>query len=131
MTAAVVELNAETDFVARNELFQDSSREVADAALDVGGDLDAINAAKYRGRPHGRPSSSPPDRHHRREHGAAPRRPAHGDRGRGRLLRAQPVAPGLGKIGVLVAIEGEGDQAELADLGRQIAMHVAATSRSR
>jgi elongation factor Ts len=38
------------------------------------------------------------------------------------------IAPGLGKIGVLVAIEGEGDQNQLAELGRKIAMHVAATS---
>ena len=38
------------------------------------------------------------------------------------------TAPGLGRIGVLVAVEGEGDQAVLSDLGRRIAMHVAATS---
>jgi elongation factor Ts len=38
------------------------------------------------------------------------------------------TAPGLGRIGVLVAVEGEGDQARLSDLGRRIAMHVAATS---
>src|SRR5579871_604400 len=46
MTAAVIELNAETDFVARNELFQNAARTIATAALDVEGGVDAIGAAK-------------------------------------------------------------------------------------
>src|SRR5580698_9076113 len=46
MTATVVELNAETDFVSRNELFQAAARTVATVALDVDGDVDAITAAK-------------------------------------------------------------------------------------
>src|SRR6516225_9700552 len=46
MTGAVVELNAETDFVARNELFQSAARKTAAAALDVDGGVDAVGAAK-------------------------------------------------------------------------------------
>ena len=128
MTAAAVELNAETDFVARNELFQNAARAAAHVALDEQPQVDAINAAK------------------------APDGQTVGDMitnliatiGENMVLRRaarfavtkgaigsyvhNAVAPGLGKIGVLVAVEGEGDQAKLADLGRKIAMHVAATS---
>ncbi len=46
MTGAVIELNAETDFVARNELFQNAARKVAQTALDVDGGVDALTAAK-------------------------------------------------------------------------------------
>ncbi|MEO7026086.1 MAG: translation elongation factor Ts, partial [Caulobacteraceae bacterium] len=46
MTAALVELNAETDFVARNEHFQQSARKIARAALDVRGDVEAVRAAQ-------------------------------------------------------------------------------------
>ena len=46
MVGAVVELNAETDFVARNELFQNAARKVAQAALGVTGDVEALKAAK-------------------------------------------------------------------------------------
>lgn len=128
MTAAAVELNAETDFVARNELFQNAAQTAAHVALDEQPDVDAINAAK------------------------APNGETVGDLitnliatiGENMVLRRaarfavtkgaigsyvhNAVSPGLGKIGVLVAIEGEGDQAKIADLGRKIAMHVAATS---
>ena len=128
MTAAAVELNAETDFVARNELFQNAARAAAHVALDEQPQVDAINAAK------------------------APDGQTVGDMitnliatiGENMVLRRaarfavtkgavgsyvhNAVAPGLGKIAVLVAVEGEGDQAKLADLGRKIAMHVAATS---
>src|SRR3984885_6815321 len=48
MTAAAIELNAETDFVARNELFQNAARAIAVAALDVDGGVDAIGAAKTK-----------------------------------------------------------------------------------
>jgi elongation factor Ts len=128
MTAAVVELNAETDFVARNELFQKAAQTAAHVALDEQPDIDAINAAK------------------------TPQGETVGDMitnliatiGENMVLRRaarfavskgaigsyvhNAIAPGLGKIGVLVAVEGEGDQAKLAELGRKIAMHVAATS---
>jgi elongation factor Ts len=46
MTGAVIELNAETDFVARNELFQNAARKIAKTALDVDGDVEALGAAK-------------------------------------------------------------------------------------
>src|SRR6202012_5248662 len=74
MVGAAVELNAETDFVARNELFQNAARKVAQTALGVDGGVEALKAAKN------------------------------------------------------ADDEGEGDQAVLQDLGKKIALHVAATS---
>jgi elongation factor Ts len=128
MTAAVVELNAETDFVARNELFQNAAHEAARAALDEQPDVDAISAAKT---PEGQTvgemitnliATIGENMVLRRAARFAVTKGAIGS-----YVHNQ-VSPGLGKIGVLVAIEGEGDQAKLADLGRKIAMHVAATS---
>src|SRR5277367_6778955 len=49
MTAAVIELNAETDFVARNEAFQGVARKIAATALDVDGDAEAVRAARIEG----------------------------------------------------------------------------------
>jgi len=128
MTAAAVELNAETDFVARNELFQNAARVAAHAALDEQPDVDAINAAKT---PEGGTvgdlitnliATIGENMVLRRAARFAVTKGAIGS------YVHNAVAPGLGKIGVLVAIEGEGDQGQLADLGRKIAMHVAATS---
>ncbi len=130
MTGSAVELNAETDFVARNELFQAAARKAARTALDVTGDIDALTVAKT----------------------------ADGEvvsdmitqliatigenmlvRRAGRFEVAQGAvaayvhnkaegATDLGRMGVLVAIEGAGDQAVLQELGRKIGMHVAATA---
>jgi len=108
--AAMVEVNAETDFVARNETFQGFVEAVAKIALDVGEDLDAIKAAPFPGT--------------------------------GRTVAdelTQLVAtigenmnntlkPGLGKIGVLVAMEGTGEMSVLETLGRQVGMHIAAST---
>jgi elongation factor Ts len=127
MTAAVVEVNAETDFLSRNELFQNAVRKIAAVGLENDG-VEAIGAAKT----------------------------ADGDVvsdvltnliatiGENMVLRRSAkftvakgavssyihnaTAPDLGRIGVLVAIEGEGDQAKILELGRKIAMHVAATA---
>ena len=129
-TGAVIELNAETDFVARNEQFQAAARKIAQAALTVDGDVEALRKA----------------------------RTADGEVvqemitnliatiGENMLLRrstrltvsegavgayvhsAVAGAPDLGRIGVLVAIEGGGDAAVLKETGRKIGMHVAAMS---
>jgi elongation factor Ts len=127
MIATVVEFNAETDFVARNEMFQNAARQIAQAALDVDGGVEQIAQAKL----------------------------ASGETvqdmitnliatiGENMMLRraarfvVEPgavatyihnaTAPDLGRIGVLVALKSEGDKAKLVELGRKIAMHIAAT----
>ncbi len=87
--AAMVEVNAETDFVARNEAFQELVEGVAKVALDVGEDVEAIKAAPFPGGSDRRRGDHPPDRHHRREHDAAPRPRADGAAGRRGHLRAR------------------------------------------
>jgi elongation factor Ts len=126
-TAAVVEVNAETDFVARNELFQAAARKVAKAALDVDG-VEAINAATVEG------GETVQDMLTNLianiGENMMVRRSAKFTVSQGAVATYvhNAVAPELGKIGVLVAIEGAGDKAEIAALGKKIAMHVAATN---
>ena len=125
---AMVEVNAETDFVARNETFQNFVAEVARVALAVGEDLDAIKAAPYPGT--GRNVAE------ELTHLVATigenmniRRARVFTVGQGSVATYMhsAVKPGLGKIGVLAAVEGPGEVATLELLGRQIGMHVAAT----
>ena len=125
MVGALVELNAETDFVARNDKFQEAARTIATAALDAEG-VEAVNAAQVDG---GTVQDMVTNLIATIGENMMVRRSAR--------LQASPgavasyihnqVSPGLGRIGVLVAIEGEGDQDKLAELGKKIAMHVAAT----
>src|SRR5436305_1664313 len=126
---AVVEVNAETDFVGRNEQFQKFVGTVTRLALDKGGDLAKVAAAPF-------PGSS---------------RDVEGELtnliatiGENMSLRRaallsvsdgvvvaythNSVAPDLGKIGVLVALESAGDKAKLQPLAKQLAMHVAAAN---
>ena len=84
----VVEVNSETDFVARNDLFQGLVKMIANVALDVGADVEKIKAAKT-GSQHHRRGYRRDHRQDRREHDAAPRRRAFGRQGRDRQLRAQ------------------------------------------
>jgi len=125
--AAVVEVNAETDFVARNETFQAFVEAVAKIALDVGDSLDAINAAPFPGT--GRTVAE------ELTHLIATIGENMNLRRAKVLTVSQGVVatymhnalkPGLGKIGVLAAIEGPGEAATLETLGRQVGMHVAA-----
>ena len=126
--AAMVELNAETDFVARNEAFQALVEGVAKVALDVGEDIEAIKAAPFPGS--GRTVAE------EITHSIA----TIGENMSLRRARVMTVGhgvvatymhnalkPGLGKIGVLVALEGPSELAVLETLGRQVGMHVAAT----
>lgn len=126
--AAMVEVNAETDFVARNETFQNFVSEVAGLALSVGDDIEALKAATFPGTTHStqeeltRMIATIGENMNIR---------------RARVLRVpsgavatymhNAVKPGLGKIGVLVALEAESEVAAMEMLGRQIGMHVAAT----
>ena len=125
---AMVEVNAETDFVARNETFQNFVAEVARVVLAVGEDLDLIKAAPFPGS--GRSVAE------ELTHLVA----TIGENMNIRRARVftvsqgvvatymhSAVKPGLGKIGVLAAVEGPGEIATLELLGRQIGMHVAAT----
>ncbi len=125
--AAMVEVNAETDFVARNEQFQAFVGEVAKVALAVGEDLAAIGGAAYPGT--GRTVAEEltqlvatigENMNIRRA------RVLSVSKGVVATYVHAAVKPGLGKIGVLAAIEGEGELAALEQLGRQVGMHVAA-----
>ena len=125
--AAIVEVNAETDFVARNETFQDFVARVAQIALNVGDDIDAISAAPFAD---GRSVAE------QLTHMVATIGENMTIR-RAKVLTVkqgvvasymhQALKPGLGKIGVLAAIEGPGELGTLETLGRQVGMHVAAT----
>ncbi len=126
--ASVVEVNAETDFVARNETFQAYAQTVARIALDVGEDIETLKAAPFPGT----------ERTVAEEltHLVA----TIGENMNLRRVRVLSVPqgtvatymhnalkPGVGKIGVLAALEGPGEIAVLETLGRQVGMHVAAT----
>jgi elongation factor Ts len=128
MTGAAIELNAETDFVARNDLFQNAARKVAAVALEIAGDVEAVRAAK---------TAEGEEVHAMVTNliatigeNMAVRRAARFSVAEGSVSAYvhNAVAPELGKIGVLVALEGAGDQAAMQELGRKIAMHVAATN---
>lgn len=126
---ALVEVNSETDFVARNDGFQAFVRQAADLALGSGGDLEALLGVGY-------PDS---DRTVAEELARLV-----GTIGENMILRRiaalsveqgvvagyvhNQIAPGLGKIGVLVALQSGGDPAALAGLGKKLAMHVAAAA---
>jgi elongation factor Ts len=126
-TAAVVEVNAETDFVARNELFQAAARKIAKVALDVEGP-EAIAAAPVEGGESVQEMLTTLIANIGEN--MMVRRSARFSVSQGAVATYvhNAVAPELGKIGVLVAIEGAGDKAEIAALGKKIAMHVAATN---
>ena len=125
---AVVEVNSETDFVAKNEQFQDFVRIVADLALANGGDMDALAKGPW---PEGGTVEEKLTSNIATigEHQSL-RRAAFLEVGSGAVVSYvhNAAAPGLGKIGVLVALEGEGDKAALETLGKQLAMHIAAAN---
>lgn len=125
-TAAVIEFNAETDFVARNEMFQAAAKKIAGVALDQS-DVDGINAAQMDGATVQDAVTNLIATIGENMH---VRRMAKLSVSEGVVASYvhNAVSPDLGKIGVLVAIDGAGDKARLRELGRKIAMHVAATS---
>jgi elongation factor Ts len=125
-TGVLIELNAETDFVSKNDTFQAAARDIADVALGVEG-VEAIAAAKtakgevvsdmvtnliatigenMRLRRSARLSVS---------------------EGAVALYLHNAQGEGVGRLGVIVALEGAGDQATLREVGRRIALHVAGT----
>ena len=126
-SAAMVEVNAETDFVAKNDMFKDFVSTVAELALASDGDLEAIRTIGYPG-----------------ENRTVEEQLTHliATIGENMSLRRavalavdsgvvanymhNDVAPGLGRIGVLVALKSDAPADKLEALGKQIAMHVAA-----
>jgi elongation factor Ts len=125
---AVIELNAETDFVARNTEFQEFASTLAGLALDAG-DLDALSAADY---PDTGRNVAEELTHKIATIGEnmSLRRMATLSVGSGSIVSYMhnATAPGLGRIGVLVALESTAGADVLEGLGKQIAMHIAATS---
>jgi elongation factor Ts len=124
----VVEVNSETDFVARNEQFQAMVKEITALGLAAKGDMDKLGGQKM-------PGGKPVTDHVREMVGTigenmSVRRTAFLEVPKGVVVSYMhnAVAPDLGKIGVLVALESGADEGKLKELGRQIAMHVAATN---
>jgi elongation factor Ts len=117
---AVVEVNSETDFVAKNDQFQSFVKAAAELALQTGGDIEALAAAQHP------------------EGGTLGEKLTNNIATIGEnqaLRRAKSVevsqgaaAPGLGKIGVLVALESAAPADKLEALGKQLAMHIAAAA---
>ncbi|CAO3406472.1 translation elongation factor Ts [Azospirillum largimobile] len=124
---AVVEVNAETDFVARNDKFQAFAAKAAELALTSAGDVEALKAATYPGTSHTAQDELTSLIATVGENMNL-RRAVTLSVSAGVVVSYvhSAIAPGLGKIGVLVALESTGDAAKLADLGKQIAMHIAA-----
>ncbi len=129
-SGAVVEVNSETDFVARNAQFQEMVTAIAGVAAGVNGDFAKLLAAPF-------PGKSNSVENHVKEMVATIGENMSVRRASALAVKAgaiasyvhNQVAPNLGKIGVLVALESDGKNTdELAALGRMIAMHVAATS---
>jgi elongation factor Ts len=125
---AVVEVNSETDFVARNEQFQTLVRDIASLAPAAKGDLNALLGATYPGTKNTvevqlqeAVATIGENMTLRRTAALAVKEGVVADYVHNR------VADGLGKIGVLVALESAGDEPTLFDFARKIAMHVAAS----
>lgn len=128
-TAAVIELNSETDFVARNDQFQTLVHEVANEALVSGTDLEALKNQKMAAT--GKTVNEAIT-------GAIATIGENMNLRRVQTLTVKDgvvstyihgaVKPGMGKIGVLVALESAGDKAKLEELGKQLAMHIAAAN---
>lgn len=123
--AVVVEVNSETDFVARNEAFQELVRKIADAALTTDGSTDAVAAANVDGKS---VTEAAKDAVATIGENISFRRAAALEVAEGAVATYvhNGVADGLGKLGVLVAIETAGDAEAARAFGRQVAMHVAA-----
>ncbi|MGV2124159.1 translation elongation factor Ts [Agrobacterium vitis] len=128
-TAVVVEVNSETDFVARNDAFQDMVRGISNVALSTDGTVDSINGATYAAT--GKSvSDSIKDAIATIGENMALRRATQlkVEDGVVATYVHNAVADGLGKLGVLVALKSTGNKEALNTIGRQIAMHVAATN---
>ena len=128
-TGAAVEVNSETDFVARNEKFQAMVADIAKLALAADGNTEKLKTAKFPGSQHA-VAEYVAEMVATIGENMGVRRTASlkvKDGVIGSYVHNQ-AAPGLGKIGVFVALESTGNKEELAAFGRLLAMHVAATN---
>ncbi len=129
LTGALVEVNSETDFVARNEKFQAMVAEISKLALMAHGSTEALKVMHF------------PDSKHAVAEYVAEMVATIGENMTVRRAAAltvsngaigsyvhNQIAPGMGKIGVIVALESTGNKDELAGFGRMLAMHIAATN---
>jgi len=126
---AAVEVNSETDFVARNEKFQAMVADIAKLALVADGNSEKLKTAKFPGSQHA-VAEYVAEMVATIGENMGVRRTASlkvKDGVIGSYVHNQ-AAPGLGKIGVLVALESTGNKEELAAFGRLLSMHVAATN---
>ena len=126
-TGVLIELNAETDFVSKNDTFQAAARDFATVALGVAGDVDAIVAAKTaKGEIVGDVITNMiatigENMRLRRSARLSV------DQGAVSIYLHNKQGDDVGRLAVLVALESAGDAAVLRDVGRKIAMHVAGT----
>ena len=128
-TGAAVEVNSETDFVARNEKFQAMVADIAKLALNADGNTEKLKTTKFPGSQHA-VAEYVAEMVATIGENMGVRRTASlkvKDGVIGSYVHNQ-AAPGLGKIGVLVALESTGKKEELAAFGRLLSMHVAATN---
>src|ERR1700733_11510691 len=123
----VVEVNSETDFVARNDLFQGLVKMIADAALDAGADLEKIPAARVGSITI---ADAIADTIAKVGENMTLRRAGALSVGQGAVVSYvhSSVADGLGRIGVIVALESAGKPDELKTFGRSVAMHIASAN---
>ncbi len=125
--AAVVELNSETDFVARNDQFQNLVGAIADVALEVGGDVESLKGAVFPG------AGESVAEHVTNKiatigENLSLRRSAAltVEKGVVAAYIHNQVVPNQGKIGVIIALDSAGDKVKLEALGKQLSMHIAA-----
>ncbi|MBI3451959.1 MAG: elongation factor Ts [Rhodospirillales bacterium] len=125
---AMMEVNAETDFVARNESFQEFVRQATAVALTQGGDIEKTKMAAYPGG--GAVADKLTQLVATIGENMSLRRATALSVGNGAVASYvhNAASAGLGKIGVLVALESTGDKGKLLALGKQLAMHVAAAN---
>jgi len=123
----VVEVNSETDFVARNDTFQTMVSDITKLALSAGSDFASLSAAPFPGSDKNvgdyitaMVATIGENMNLRRVSGIAV------DEGVVAAYVHNQISPGLGKIGVLVGLESTGDKTKLAEFGKQVAMHIAA-----
>ncbi|MGI9349978.1 MAG: translation elongation factor Ts [Rhizobiaceae bacterium] len=128
-SAAVVEVNSETDFVARNEQFQELVRKVSATAIGTDGSVEAVSAANLEGGDKS-VADAITDAVATIGENMNLRRSAKLEVSEGVVATYMHNAAGdgIGKIGVLVALESSGNSDALAAIGKQVAMHVAATN---
>lgn len=127
-TAAIVEVNAETDFVARNQQFQDYALKAAQVSLTTNGSIEALASAPFADGKTAQEALT--NMVATIGENMSLRRSNKLTVGQGIVATYvhNAIAPNIGKIGVLVALESAAPADKLATLGKQLAMHVAAAA---